>query len=105
MLFGAEHVARYRATDGQEGHEWQGTHTLILTTTGARSGQERDAPLIYGREGDKLVVVASKGGAPTTRPGTRTCAPTRRCTSSCWPIASTPPPATRPPPNARSCGR
>ena len=64
MLFGAEHVARYRATDGQEGHEWQGTHTLILTTTGARSGQERDAPLIYGREGDKLVVVASKGGAP-----------------------------------------
>jgi deazaflavin-dependent oxidoreductase (nitroreductase family) len=64
MLFGAEHVARYRATDGQEGHEWQGTHCLILTTTGSSSGQERDAPLIYGRDGERLVVVASKGGAP-----------------------------------------
>lgn len=64
MLFGNEHVARYRATGGEEGHEWQGTKCLILTTTGASSGQDRDAPLIYGSDGSKLVVVASKGGAP-----------------------------------------
>ena len=63
MLFGQEHVKRYRETDGREGHEWQGTTTLILTTTGRRSGEPRSTPLIYGRHGDDLVVVASKGGA------------------------------------------
>ena len=63
MLFGQEHVRRYRETDGEEGHEWQGTHTLILTTTGRMSGQERSTPLIYGRSGDDYVIVASKGGA------------------------------------------
>jgi deazaflavin-dependent oxidoreductase (nitroreductase family) len=38
---------------------------LLLTTTGARSGQPRLAPLVYTRAGDRYVVVASKGGAPT----------------------------------------
>jgi deazaflavin-dependent oxidoreductase (nitroreductase family) len=64
MLYGQEHIDRYRATDGQEGHDWQGTQTLILTTTGRRSGEPRDAALIYGRRGDDYLVVASKGGAP-----------------------------------------
>lgn len=64
MLFGQEHVDRYRATGGREGHEWQGTHCLILTTTGRSSGEPRDSPLIYGRHGGDLLVVASKGGAP-----------------------------------------
>ena len=63
MLFGQEHVKRYRETDGAEGHEWQGTTVLILTTTGRRSGEPRSTPLIYGRDGDDYVVVASKGGA------------------------------------------
>ena len=63
MLFGAEHVRRYRETDGDEGHDWQGTHTLILTTTGRKSGEPRSTPLIYGRSGDDYVVVASKGGS------------------------------------------
>jgi deazaflavin-dependent oxidoreductase (nitroreductase family) len=64
MLFGQEHVQRYVDTDGEEGHEWQGTNTLILTTTGRRSGAERHNALIYGRHGDDYLVVASKGGAP-----------------------------------------
>jgi deazaflavin-dependent oxidoreductase (nitroreductase family) len=64
MLFGQEHVRRYLETDGAEGHEWEGTHTLILTTTGRRSGEPRSTPLIYGRHGDDYLVVASKGGAP-----------------------------------------
>lgn len=64
MLFGQEHVDRYRETDGAEGHDWQGTNILILTTTGNRTGQVRDNALIYGRHGDDYVVVASKGGAP-----------------------------------------
>lgn len=64
MLFGQEHVERYEATDGQEGHDWQGTQTLILTTTGRKSGQPRKAPLIYGEHDGAYLVVASKGGAP-----------------------------------------
>jgi deazaflavin-dependent oxidoreductase (nitroreductase family) len=64
-LFGQEHIDRYIATDGREGHDWQGAPTLILTTIGRRSGQPRPHALIYGRDGDDYLVVASKGGAPT----------------------------------------
>ena len=64
MLFGQEHVKRYLETDGAEGHEWEGTQALLLTTTGRQSGQQRTTPLIYGRHGDDYLVVASKGGAP-----------------------------------------
>ncbi|MEV4001486.1 nitroreductase family deazaflavin-dependent oxidoreductase [Actinomadura sp. NPDC049753] len=63
MLYGKEHVERYQATDGAEGHDWNGTVTLLLTTTGRRSGKERTTPLIYQTEGDAYLVVASKGGA------------------------------------------
>lgn len=63
-LYGEEHIERYRATGGREGHDWQrGTSTLLLTTKGRRSGEPRTAPLIYGRHGDDYLVVASKGGA------------------------------------------
>lgn len=62
-LFGREHVERYRATGGKEGHDWRGTQTLLLTTTGRRSGQQRTTPLIYAPYGDALTVVASKGGS------------------------------------------
>ena len=60
----AEHVERYLATDGEAGHDWQGVPTLLLTTHGRRSGEARTLPLIYGRDGDRLLVVASQGGAP-----------------------------------------
>jgi deazaflavin-dependent oxidoreductase (nitroreductase family) len=63
MLFGQEHIDRYRATDGEDGHDWQGTKALLLTTKGRKSGEPRTAPLIYGQSGDKYLVVASKGGA------------------------------------------
>ena len=63
-LHGQEHVRSYRETDGEVGHDWRkGTSTLLLTTTGRKSGEERTTPLIYGRHGDAYVVVASKGGA------------------------------------------
>jgi len=64
MLFGKEHVDRYVATDGDEGHDWQGAQVLILTTKGRASGEQRQAPLIYGEHDGDYVVVASKGGAP-----------------------------------------
>jgi deazaflavin-dependent oxidoreductase (nitroreductase family) len=63
MLFGDEHVRRYVESDGREGHEWNGTSVLILTTTGRRSGQQRSTPLIYGSYGGDYLVVASAGGA------------------------------------------
>jgi deazaflavin-dependent oxidoreductase (nitroreductase family) len=64
-LIGDEHVRRYLETDGAVGHEWSGVHTLLLTTTGRRSGQARISPMIYGKDGNSYVVIASQGGAPT----------------------------------------
>jgi deazaflavin-dependent oxidoreductase (nitroreductase family) len=59
-----EHVERYVASDGADGHIWgEGVPTLLLTTVGRRSGQARRTPLIYGRDGDRYLIVASKGGA------------------------------------------
>jgi deazaflavin-dependent oxidoreductase (nitroreductase family) len=63
FLFGQEHVERYLATDGEEGHDWLNTHTLLLTTKGRKSGKARTTPLIYGTSGDRYLVVASKGGS------------------------------------------
>ncbi|MFI0357381.1 nitroreductase family deazaflavin-dependent oxidoreductase [Actinomadura sp. 9N407] len=62
MLFGQEHVKRYQETDGAEGHDWQGTVTLLLTTKGHRTGNPYTTPLIYQRNGGDHIVVASKGG-------------------------------------------
>jgi deazaflavin-dependent oxidoreductase (nitroreductase family) len=65
MLYGKEHVDRYVATNGEEGYEWRnGVQILILTTTGRKSGELRSNALIFGRHGDDLLVVGSKGGAP-----------------------------------------
>jgi len=63
-LFGQEHVERYQATEGKEGHAWRGTQTLLLTTRGRKSGEQRTTPLIYQQDGDRYVIVASQGGAP-----------------------------------------
>ncbi|MDQ6606378.1 MAG: nitroreductase family deazaflavin-dependent oxidoreductase [Actinomycetota bacterium] len=64
MLFGQEHVDRYKDTDGAEGYDWQGTTVLLLTTKGRKSGQPRELPLIFAEHDGDHVVVASKGGAP-----------------------------------------
>jgi deazaflavin-dependent oxidoreductase (nitroreductase family) len=63
-LFGSEHVRVYRETGGERGYDWRGTNILLLTTKGKSSGDERTTPLIYRTDGDRWVVVASKGGAP-----------------------------------------
>ncbi len=65
MLFGEAHTRRYKETGGQEGHDWQGTQVLLLTTKGRKSGEPRELPLIYGKAGDDYLIVASKGGADT----------------------------------------
>jgi len=63
-LLGDEHVHRYRETGGEVGYLWNGVPTLLLTATGRRTGLERTAPLIFGRDGDRYLVVASMGGSP-----------------------------------------
>jgi deazaflavin-dependent oxidoreductase (nitroreductase family) len=64
-LLGEEHVQRYRETDGEVGYLWNGVPTLLLTTTGRKTGQSRTTPLIFNRDGDNYLVVASMGGAPS----------------------------------------
>jgi len=63
-LFGPEHVRVYRETAGARGYHWRGTTILLLTTTGRTSGETRTTPLIHRVDGDRWVVIASKGGAP-----------------------------------------
>jgi proline iminopeptidase len=64
-LFGQEHVERYQATDGAEGHIWrEGSTILLLTTQGRKTGNPTTTPLIYDLDGENPVIVASKGGAP-----------------------------------------
>ncbi|MEA2135255.1 MAG: hypothetical protein QOC68_3164 [Solirubrobacteraceae bacterium] len=63
QLHGPKHVEAYLETDGEVGHDWKnGTSTLILTTKGRKSGEERQNALIYGMAGDNPMIVASKGG-------------------------------------------
>jgi deazaflavin-dependent oxidoreductase (nitroreductase family) len=63
-LFGQEHVRVYRETGGERGYHWRGTTILLLSTEGRSSGEQRTTPLIHRADGDRWVVVASKGGAP-----------------------------------------
>ncbi|WP_214104130.1 nitroreductase family deazaflavin-dependent oxidoreductase [Acrocarpospora catenulata] len=60
----ADHIARYLATDGEDGYLWSETPTLLLTTRGRRSGQERTVALIFGEDDGRYILVASQGGAP-----------------------------------------
>ncbi|MFZ0217026.1 MAG: nitroreductase family deazaflavin-dependent oxidoreductase [Candidatus Dormiibacterota bacterium] len=59
-------IAEYRANQGVVGGMFAGSPLMLLTTRGARSGQERVNPVVFTRDGDDLVVIASKGGAPTS---------------------------------------
>lgn len=59
-----EHIERYLATNGEDGHIFEnGTRCLVLTSTGRKSGEPRQVALVYGRSGGDFVVVASRGGA------------------------------------------
>ncbi len=64
LLLGEEHVKRYWETGGEVGYLWNGATTLLLTTTGRKSGQARTSPLIFASDGDDYLVVASVGGGP-----------------------------------------
>ena len=57
------HIKGYVESDGNRGHQWRGWPTLLLTVRGRKSGKLRRTALIYGRDGDNYLVVASNGGA------------------------------------------
>lgn len=57
-----DHMNRYLETNGEDGHIWRGVPTLLLTTLGRSSGEQRMLPLIYGKDGDDHIIIASKGG-------------------------------------------
>lgn len=59
----ARHIRRYVESGGKRGHRWSGVDTLLLTTRGRHTGKLRRTALIYGRDGDRYLVVASSGGA------------------------------------------
>jgi deazaflavin-dependent oxidoreductase (nitroreductase family) len=58
-------IEAFRANKGQIGGTWAGRPLLLLTTTGAKSGHQHTTPVMYLREGDRVFIFASKGGAPT----------------------------------------
>jgi F420H(2)-dependent quinone reductase len=57
------HEQIYRRTDGRLGHHMIGVPTLLLDTTGARTGKTRTNALVYARDGGNYLVVASNGGS------------------------------------------
>jgi deazaflavin-dependent oxidoreductase (nitroreductase family) len=59
-------IEQFRANAGQmKSGPFAGRSLLLLTTKGAKSGKDQTSPVVYSRDGDRLVIIASKGGAPT----------------------------------------
>ena len=61
--FNQKTIAEFKAQQGRGIGPW-GDHVLLMTAKGAKSGEAITTPLVYGREGDDYIIVASKGGAP-----------------------------------------
>ena len=60
-----EHIKTYLKTNGDTGHEWRpGVYTLLITTIGRKTGKLHRTGLIYGKDQDRYIIVASKGGHP-----------------------------------------
>jgi deazaflavin-dependent oxidoreductase (nitroreductase family) len=57
------HAAIYERTDGRLGHRLLGVPAILLRTTGRKTGKERTSALVYARDGQDLLIVASNGGA------------------------------------------
>jgi deazaflavin-dependent oxidoreductase (nitroreductase family) len=58
-------IDEFRANQGKVGGPFEGAPVLLLTATGAKSGERRTTPVMYLPDGDRMVIFASKGGAPT----------------------------------------
>lgn len=62
--FNRKIIEEFRANGGETFGPFKGRPLLLLTTTGAKSGEPRTTPLVYSRDGKRIVVIASMGGAP-----------------------------------------
>ncbi len=65
MAFNRGLIEEFRANDGKVGGNFANAPLLLLTTTGAKSGQQRTSPVVYTTDGDRLVIIASYAGRPT----------------------------------------
>ena len=63
--FNSKIIEEFRANQGKVGGQFEGAPMVLITTTGAKSGQRRTSPLVYFRDDDRIVIFASKAGAPT----------------------------------------
>ena len=63
--FNTQVIEKFRANAGRVAGPFEGAAMVLLTTTGAKSGQPRTTPLVYLPHGDQVIIFASKAGAPT----------------------------------------
>jgi deazaflavin-dependent oxidoreductase (nitroreductase family) len=57
-------IAEFRANEGKVGGPFAGAPMILVTHKGAKSGKEYTTPLVYSKDGDAVVIIASKAGAP-----------------------------------------
>ena len=62
--FNSQVIEEFRTNDGRVGGPFEGAHLALLSTTGAKSGEQRVSPVMYFTEGDRYYVIASKAGSP-----------------------------------------
>jgi len=62
--FNRDLIAEFRANDGVVTGPFAGAPLVLITHTGAKSGAERTTPLVHTRDGDRIVIIASKAGSP-----------------------------------------
>ena len=63
--FNRKVIEEFRSKDGKPGGPFEGAPVLLLTAVGAKSGERRTTPVMYLPDGERMVIFASKGGAPT----------------------------------------
>jgi deazaflavin-dependent oxidoreductase (nitroreductase family) len=62
--FNRKVIDEFRANEGKVGGPFEGAPVLLLTSTGAKSGEQRTTPVVYQPDGERMVIFASKAGAP-----------------------------------------
>jgi len=63
--FNRKVIEEFRANEGKVGGPFEGAPVLLLTSTGAKSGEQRTTPVVYQKDGERMVIFASKAGAPS----------------------------------------
>jgi deazaflavin-dependent oxidoreductase (nitroreductase family) len=62
--FNRKVIDEFRANEGRVGGMFEGAPVLLLTSTGAKSGEQRTTPVVYQQDGARMLIFASKAGAP-----------------------------------------